>query len=587
MANIQRVRNSLFRSSSSITGIRESVSKFSETLLDVNKIGVNTVKQTKKDNKFTRSLIASDDSFFRKRRESVRRKEREDVTEASGVGGAISYSGKLTTDSTRGFLGRMLNFFGILMVGWALKFLPTIIKGGKQLIKNIGNVINISKSFLGNIQKTVIDSNNALDKGQKKLKTFDFQDDVQKIGKEEEQLNQYFLGLDQNFGLIMNNIFDPIKNGLGRFEKYLTGGSKPPLKPNPKPKVSGVDKVTTENIKKPEVKKVKKDNTKDKIEKESKIKAQETKKAAEKEIERIKSNSNETVINKTVTTRRISRTSFSSEGLVRGGKVVSGNLTDDEAQDIQQEFRDARLSRLRLRKRFEDGYTPKKEIFYKDKNGKQRSKVNPEYIEYQEWLNESGFDMFADGGRPEVGKTSIVGEEGPELFVADAPGVIIPNDKLNSDSFFNRTTKTISGTSKDEIKQRRMDRSKYEKAVENLKEKQNGIIYHDQDEALKEQYIFAPRNARKNNTPSPSPKEIKPIIDGVESSDSVVVQKKSSVSEIIKKERVGPTVLVPMQMLSSSSPPPPPLPTDSIESGAPSSRVNIIKVLQDLELSYT
>ena len=132
-----------------------------------------------------------------------------------------------------------------------------------------------------------------------------------------------------------------------------------------------------------------------------------------------------------------------------------------------------------------------------------------------------------------------------------------------------------------------MDRSKYEKAVENLKEKQNGIIYHDQDEALKEQYIFAPRNARKNNTPSPSPKEIKPIIDGVESSDSVVVQKKSSVSEIIKKERVGPTVLVPMQMLSSSSPPPPPLPTDSIESGAPSSRVNIIKVLRDLELSYT
>lgn len=37
---------------------------------------------------------------------------------------------------------------------------------------------------------------------------------------------------------------------------------------------------------------------------------------------------------------------------------------------------------------------------------------------------------FADGGRPPVGKVSVVGEEGPELFVPDTAGSIIPNDKL-------------------------------------------------------------------------------------------------------------------------------------------------------------
>jgi hypothetical protein len=34
---------------------------------------------------------------------------------------------------------------------------------------------------------------------------------------------------------------------------------------------------------------------------------------------------------------------------------------------------------------------------------------------------------FAEGGRPPVGKPSIVGEHGPELFVPDTAGVIIPN----------------------------------------------------------------------------------------------------------------------------------------------------------------
>ena len=37
---------------------------------------------------------------------------------------------------------------------------------------------------------------------------------------------------------------------------------------------------------------------------------------------------------------------------------------------------------------------------------------------------------FANGGRPPVGKPSIVGEKGPELFVPKSSGTIIPNDKL-------------------------------------------------------------------------------------------------------------------------------------------------------------
>ena len=41
---------------------------------------------------------------------------------------------------------------------------------------------------------------------------------------------------------------------------------------------------------------------------------------------------------------------------------------------------------------------------------------------------------FADGGRPPVGRPSLVGEKGPELFVPKRSGTIIPNDKLGGGS---------------------------------------------------------------------------------------------------------------------------------------------------------
>ena len=41
---------------------------------------------------------------------------------------------------------------------------------------------------------------------------------------------------------------------------------------------------------------------------------------------------------------------------------------------------------------------------------------------------------FANGGRPPVGRASIVGEKGPELFIPKTSGTIIPNDRIGSAS---------------------------------------------------------------------------------------------------------------------------------------------------------
>jgi len=54
---------------------------------------------------------------------------------------------------------------------------------------------------------------------------------------------------------------------------------------------------------------------------------------------------------------------------------------------------------------------------------------------------------FANGGRPPVGKPSIVGEKGPELFVPRRSGTIIPNDKLGGGSTNINVNVDASGSS--------------------------------------------------------------------------------------------------------------------------------------------
>jgi len=54
--------------------------------------------------------------------------------------------------------------------------------------------------------------------------------------------------------------------------------------------------------------------------------------------------------------------------------------------------------------------------------------------------------LFANGGRPPVGKASVVGERGPELFVPRVAGTIIPNDKIAGGSTTNLVTVNVDAS---------------------------------------------------------------------------------------------------------------------------------------------
>ena len=153
MSEQQKKRNSLLKSSLNIKSISSSVTSFSQTLNESNVTARKISSTVRENNIFKRNLISKENEFFRKRRENIRRKDREDELEATNVQGPIKRQGSLVAKSTRGFLGRILDFFGIILIGWFIERLPKIIESISALI---GRIKNLTK-FLGGFIEGVTD----------------------------------------------------------------------------------------------------------------------------------------------------------------------------------------------------------------------------------------------------------------------------------------------------------------------------------------------------------------------------------------------------------------------------------------------
>ena len=65
---------------------------------------------------------------------------------------------------------------------------------------------------------------------------------------------------------------------------------------------------------------------------------------------------------------------------------------------------------------------------------------------------------FAAGGRPPVGRPSIVGERGPEIFVPNTAGTIVPNHAVGSTNVVVNVDATGSSVEGDEQQGRELGR---------------------------------------------------------------------------------------------------------------------------------
>ena len=213
-------REALLKSSISINSIRDTVQKFNKGLERAKKNAAEIVKNTKESNLFKKSLISKDNNFFRIRRENIRRKDREDEIEAASLQGPAKQKGSILAKSTRGFLGRLLDFVGILLIGWAITNLPKIIAALSGVIKLIRRVTSILGAFINTIKNIVVGIGQVVSDALSKIPTFDFQKNKQGI---EENINRAAGGLaklDQQLVQTSNDYTD-FGNEVEELEKQF------------------------------------------------------------------------------------------------------------------------------------------------------------------------------------------------------------------------------------------------------------------------------------------------------------------------------------------------------------------------------
>ena len=123
-----------------VTGVTETVRKSKLLIDDISeKIG--------KTNERIKTKISDSAKVFQRRQQAIRRKVREDLIEASGLGGALRRANKVVSTSTRGFLGRILDFVGTILVGWAIVNIPKIVKLAENLMKRLNKFFKIITGF--------------------------------------------------------------------------------------------------------------------------------------------------------------------------------------------------------------------------------------------------------------------------------------------------------------------------------------------------------------------------------------------------------------------------------------------------------
>ena len=192
-------RDSLRKSSIGIESIRKSLVSLREGLVAVGRNSRELLKETRKTNQYKQKLIRQDAEFFKRRRENALRKQREDELEASTITGVTKRQGSLVQKSTRGFLGRILDFIGILLLGWAITNLPKIIAAFQKLFGLIQRVVGVLTGFVEGIRNFLVGIGTGIDNFLDIFRRFTFAEDDKNIKDTFEEGQNNLQKLNKDF----------------------------------------------------------------------------------------------------------------------------------------------------------------------------------------------------------------------------------------------------------------------------------------------------------------------------------------------------------------------------------------------------
>ena len=196
--SIEERRNSVLRSSISIKSIQKTIGSFQEGLSKVKTTSGEIVKQTRETNLFKSKLVSQDNKFFQQRRENVRRREREDELESASTTGVTKKQGNIITRSTKGFLGRVLDFFAISLLGFFVTVLPGLLKKFSFFIVLIQKSVEVLKFFTDGLADFLVDIQEGLFRQIEKIRRVDFSELNFKLREKTDDLVNGLLKLNRN-----------------------------------------------------------------------------------------------------------------------------------------------------------------------------------------------------------------------------------------------------------------------------------------------------------------------------------------------------------------------------------------------------
>ena len=203
--------------SQSLINIRSGIKSVRDSFSGINKKTGNVNNILLKKTKVKRASIARNYILSQRRQEAERRKNREDLIEASSIGGVIKRQGKAVASSTKGFLGRIMDFLGTLLVGWLAYNLPSIITMAQELIARMQRLSTIVSGFFSKTISIFRGFGNVLGAVGSNILSFDFTDSNNKVKNAMSDLGSTFDDMqsqfDEGFKLLTTSLGEGVASG--------------------------------------------------------------------------------------------------------------------------------------------------------------------------------------------------------------------------------------------------------------------------------------------------------------------------------------------------------------------------------------
>ena len=169
------------RSSLNLNKINRSFDGLRDSIKGASDISESISTNLDESIKVDRQRISMSSKMFARKRDLLRRRSKEELLEASGISGSIRNTGRVIRKTTRGFLGRILDFVGKVLIGWLFLNLPKIIKLSQDLVKRMKGYFDILTGFTQNVTLFFTGFQNNLKEIGEKLSAIDFDTSLKQV----------------------------------------------------------------------------------------------------------------------------------------------------------------------------------------------------------------------------------------------------------------------------------------------------------------------------------------------------------------------------------------------------------------------